>query len=821
MRELRAQPSPCERRAGITRAGLTVLIVALAALALVIFLVGGGVLSERSRPTTLAEQEAAEAAVAREHNARVLFRRAMRAADRKSWQPAKKHLAHLKNTCSKTSFYATHRTAIAELEKKVEDRLRWKPPPSPSVPRTPGELHASLRATNPDYTGNGEFELRDGQFLSVFLAGCGIRDLSPLSGLALQRLDCSNNPITNLAPLAGMPLERLDCAHTQVTDVSPLKGMPLKELSLSGLAIADPSVLLELPLRKLVFSPSKVRGDFSRLRAHKTLTIIGEDKLENAKTPAEVFWIELGARSGEPRLVGTLEGHEKMVCSVALSADGKQIASSSQDNTIRLWDGTTGQCLHILAARFLPNRALAFTPDGKRLVSVSYDGTFAVWDVASGQRLKTIDTKKRGLRSVIISPNGGRVLTAGSYGTIKLWDAATLRCLKTFERRRGELKSVAFSPDGSRITAAGKELTLWDAATGQCLKTLTGHRKTLTGVAFSPDGKRIVAGGYAIHAWDVASGRLTMARPVKEGKTLCVAFSPDGKSFASGGKGGLLVIRDPATGEPRWTLPGHRGWVIDVAFSANGNRIVSGGGEGTVRVWAVGPPDPMEQRRIEASWGKYLAALMRDQFQQAPGEQLAGKMVKRVYFDLIETPFVDVVRFVAQLVPVNIVVDPQPIKPEHALVTLRLNGVRWNTALRWVCRSAGMTYIWRDGAVFVTRPERVRAALRQDQALARFQQPPTKQLAATMAKKISFDFVEIPLEDVTAFLSKLAAVEIVVEPEAAKDQAPTVTLRVFDMRLDRAVRWVCRVVGMVYVWRDGKIVMTTPALARKAIHRKE
>ncbi|KAK0741111.1 hypothetical protein B0T18DRAFT_332930, partial [Schizothecium vesticola] len=43
-----------------------------------------------------------------------------------------------------------------------------------------------------------------------------------------------------------------------------------------------------------------------------------------------------------------LEGHRSLVQSVALSRDGQRLASGSYDNTIKIWDSTSGQCLETL-----------------------------------------------------------------------------------------------------------------------------------------------------------------------------------------------------------------------------------------------------------------------------------------------------------------------------------------------------------------------------------------------------------------------------------------------------------------------------------------
>jgi tetratricopeptide (TPR) repeat protein len=79
-----------------------------------------------------------------------------------------------------------------------------------------------------------------------------------------------------------------------------------------------------------------------------------------------------------------------------------------------------------------------------------------------------------------------------------------------------------------------------------------------------------------------------------------------------------------------------------------------------------------------------------------------------------------------------------------------------------------------------------------------------------MGKKISFDFVETPLQDVISFISSLVEVTIVLDTEAIKEEAPAVTLKVTDMRLEAALNWVLKLVGLKYTLKDEAIFISKP-----------
>ena len=123
----------------------------------------------------------------------------------------------------------------------------------------------------------------------------------------------------------------------------------------------------------------------------------------------------------------TLKGHTGNVKEVAFSPDGKRLASTSMDNTVKVWDAQTGQELLSLRSGIRGYMGpVAFSPDGKRLASPGGGGV-KVWDAQTGQELLTLKgANNNPASSLAFSPDGNRLAIASYNQTVRIWDATPL-----------------------------------------------------------------------------------------------------------------------------------------------------------------------------------------------------------------------------------------------------------------------------------------------------------------------------------------------------------------------------------------------------------
>ncbi|CAO1621255.1 unnamed protein product [Sympodiomycopsis kandeliae] len=267
----------------------------------------------------------------------------------------------------------------------------------------------------------------------------------------------------------------------------------------------------------------------------------------------------------------TLTGHRAVVTRAAFHPVFSQVATSSEDSTIKIWDWETGEFERTLKGHTKAVQDVDFDSQGTLLASCSSDLTIKVWDTVNDwKNTKTFHGHDHSVSAVGFLPGDDYLISASRDRTIRIWELATGYCSKTLAGHSDWVRWVTPSADGRLIASCSNDQTcrIWDRSSGETKVELRGHEHVVEVVVFAP-----VSAYPSIRA--LSSDYKSTSKP---------DLSP-GQFVASGGRDKVIKIWDTSTGTCIRTLVGHDNWIRGIVFSPNGKYLLSCSDDKTVRIW--------------------------------------------------------------------------------------------------------------------------------------------------------------------------------------------------------------------------------------------
>lgn len=358
-------------------------------------------------------------------------------------------------------------------------------------------------------------------------------------------------------PSAGSPPSEKDAQAVVERFVRQLEGGQLtadqlpKELS----ALREKYVGIEEPLRQqLLAARLRCLGKPQALRVGEALMRLPSplDRLDQKKND----WLAVLDQEGPEVAKDRLEQLGPNPFGLDFSPDGKILAVTGTDNTVRLWnlDGPKPQKGHLLKGHTDWVHAVAFSPDGQKLATGSRDKTVRLWDAATGKELARLEDRAE-VRVVAITSDGKTLASGGFAGDgARLWDLTREKPQPIQITNSYVVGALTFAPDRRTIAVGGSYyVQFWDTknpAGGSPLTDIRLDKDPRThssSLAYSPDGKMLCVGfwsdGWGV--WDMTGkAPKKLLTPIAHNVLARAAFTPNGNTVVSSYIDGKVMVTD-------------------------------------------------------------------------------------------------------------------------------------------------------------------------------------------------------------------------------------------------------------------------------------
>ncbi|MGK7950882.1 MAG: protein kinase [Xenococcaceae cyanobacterium] len=277
------------------------------------------------------------------------------------------------------------------------------------------------------------------------------------------------------------------------------------------------------------------------------------------------------------------------VWSLAISPQGKIIASGTNNGSIDIYDRNTGQTKKSLGKHENVIRSLVFSPETNNLIVGDGDGIIKIWNLETSKLEQQLQGHLGSVWSLAISPDGQTLVSSGEDKAVRIWNLKTGEQTNISFTHSARVFSLAFTPDGQMFasSSADNKIKIWDANNGKLIKSLSGHQNAVRSIAITPNGKYLVSGSWdkTVKIWELASGKLISTFEGHENRVVTVAVSKDSQTVFSGAIDNTIKVWSIKDNQLITTLSQHEDWVLALAINQQENLLVSGSKDSTIKLW--------------------------------------------------------------------------------------------------------------------------------------------------------------------------------------------------------------------------------------------
>lgn len=207
------------------------------------------------------------------------------------------------------------------------------------------------------------------------------------------------------------------------------------------------------------------------------------------------------------------------ITSLEFLPDGRRVVLGGY-RAIVIWDSETNQAVRRFAGKPHAFR-LAVSEDGRFIASGADDMIIRLWEAETGQLLKEMKGHTEQITGVDFSPDGSQLITSSRETSIRLWDTKSGEQVRVMSGHNSWVFCVKFLPDGLRAISGGDStdghIRLWNVETGEQVWWIWNNDVTTRALDVSPDGRFVFCGSSG--GWATLNGL-----PAAENMTAVAAY---------------------------------------------------------------------------------------------------------------------------------------------------------------------------------------------------------------------------------------------------------------------------------------------------------
>lgn len=290
----------------------------------------------------------------------------------------------------------------------------------------------------------------------------------------------------------------------------------------------------------------------------------------------------------QPAVVRTLQGHTRGVRALAISADGRFLASASTDQSVRLWNLQDGTYLRTFGAHRMVASSVVLSKDGATAYTAAWDGLIHVWKTSDGMLLRTLQGHTREIASLALSEDNSLLLSASVDQTARLWKLADGTLQQTIQTNT-PLYAATLHPDQSVLATGGwnGQIQIWKTNDASLQRTIDAHTSNVRALRFDAQGQTLTSASYdrTVRIWRTTDGALLQILRPRNQHVSSLAFLPQHNALVTAGADGNADVWDFQPLPTPTTLDLQSGPLLAIALSNDQRLLATATADNKVRLW--------------------------------------------------------------------------------------------------------------------------------------------------------------------------------------------------------------------------------------------